>query len=119
MIRGNGMSRVKHAVGWWRVSGIATWNRRRLSAGIELRQAVKRLVGIAVQRPVFSQRAKVVIERAILLCQENNMVDRGNVLSIECAAYLLVSIHRHVASGVVSVTGSAPSHEIRVLRSLG
>jgi hypothetical protein len=33
------------------------------------------LVGIAILRPVFSQRAKVVIERAILLRQENNVID--------------------------------------------
>ncbi len=44
--------------------------------GIELGQAVERLVGIAVLGPVSSHCAKVVIERAVLLRQENNVIEK-------------------------------------------
>ena len=41
----------------------------------KLRQAIERLIGVAVIRPVLPKFAEVVIERAILLDHENDVVD--------------------------------------------
>src|ERR1700680_269738 len=113
MIRSNRVSRVKRAIGWRRVSGIATRDGRGLSIGIELGQAVEGLVGIAILGPVFSQCAKVVIEGAILLRQENDVVDGTNVLGAEHGRYLLARSKRWQGAGrAVPAAGSLPFHEI-------
>src|ERR1700723_3061756 len=73
MIRSNQGSRVEDAVRWRRIIGIAARDGWRSSTRVELGQAIKGLIGITVLRPIFSQRAKVVIERSILLRHENDV----------------------------------------------
>ena len=41
---------------------------------IELRETIKRPVGIAIRRPIFSKGSKVVIKTTILLRKDNNVV---------------------------------------------
>ena len=50
--------------------------------GIELRQAIERLIWIAVLGPVITERAEIVIERAILLRQKNNVIENFNVWGV-------------------------------------
>ena len=98
MIRSNEVIGIKNAAIWGRVGGIAARDGRRLSTGIELGQAVNGLVWIAILRPVFSQRTKVVIERAIFLRQENNVIEKIETLSLgEGCADLRVRCHGHCA----------------------
>jgi len=42
---------------------------------IELRQAVERLIRIAILSPVLPHRAKVVVERAVLLNHEDDVIN--------------------------------------------
>jgi hypothetical protein len=44
-------------------------------SGIKLRQAVERLIRIAILSPVLPHRAKVVIERSVLLNHEDDVVN--------------------------------------------
>src|SRR5260370_15761163 len=87
MIRSNQIIGIKNAIARRRRTGITTWNgwgcrkqRRLARSRIELGEAVEGLIWIAILGPVSSQGAKVVSERAILLRQENNVIENGDVL---------------------------------------
>jgi hypothetical protein len=54
-----------------------------------------------------------VIERAVLLRQENDVIERGNVLSgVKRCRDLLARIERQCAGCVVAAAASCPSGEI-------
>jgi hypothetical protein len=60
-----------------RIARIASRDARsRSSTLIELGQAIKGLVGIAIVGPILPQLAEIVIEGTILLRQENNVIKR-------------------------------------------
>ena len=70
------MGWIKFAVSRRRLRGIATRVRgKRASRNVELRQTVECLGLNSILRPVFAQRPEVVIEGAVFLCQENNVID--------------------------------------------
>jgi len=48
--------------------------RSRPGRRIELRETIKRSVGISIRRPIFSKGSKVVIKTTILLRKDNNVV---------------------------------------------
>jgi len=48
---------------------------RRPCRNVELRQSVERLIGKSVLRPIFTESSKVMIERAILLNHEDDVID--------------------------------------------
>jgi hypothetical protein len=42
---------------------------------IELAQAIKRLIGVSVLRPVLAKRAEVIVQRTVFLNHENDVID--------------------------------------------
>ena len=87
------IGRIAARIGW----------RRSIPGRIELRQSVKGLIGIPVLRPVLAKCAEVVIERAVLLSQENNVID-----------WHLIEIRRHGGAVVdcndtAADTGAGPA----------
>src|SRR5579863_3633912 len=123
VIRSDWIIGVKDAISRRKRSGIATGNRwgraqkwRCARDGIELGQAVERLVRVAILGPVSSQRTKIVIERAILLSQEDDVIERGDVLSrAEGCGHLLVRVHCQNAGWTAAAAAApCPSREGRV-----
>src|SRR5258708_2057434 len=70
IIRRSGKRRI---TSW--ICGSRAQQRGRARRRIELRQAVKRLIWIAISRPVLPKSAKIVFEPSILLRQNDDVVD--------------------------------------------
>src|SRR5271165_1211218 len=87
------MARVESAVGRRRLVWIATWIRRSRTekwrsscCGVELRQPIERLVWITILCPILAQGAEIVIERTILLRNEDDVIDRRQGRRWGCAS---------------------------------
>src|SRR5579864_3571495 len=47
----------------------------RITRWIKLRQTIECLIGNSILRPILPHRSEVTVERAVLLRQENNVID--------------------------------------------
>lgn len=77
---------------------------------IELRQAVKCLVRKSVLRPIFAQRAEIVIKRTILLCQEDDVIQRLQC-SVESSGCHLGRVNCQLTGIVRARTCSRPARK--------
>ena len=78
--------------------------RRRPSLWIELRQAIKGLVGNIVGGPVSTQFAEIMIERPILLRHVNDVVDRVQAVAAKGRDYVFIRLEGESASIAVAIT---------------
>ncbi len=109
---------VFSAIGGRRERGITTGigGRRPIERGetggwIELGKAVERAVGEAVGLPVSTKCAEVVIEAAVFLRHENDMVQNlHRLIDVEGCGDGLIRVHRQGA-GCGAFTGAGPSRE--------
>lgn len=90
---------------------VASWVCRRCSCwDIQLRQAVKRLVRKSVLRPIFAQRTEIVVKRTILLCQEDDVIQRLQ-RSVESSGCRLGRVNRQFARIARARTCSRPARK--------
>jgi len=127
MERGHLVARVIQTVARRRERRVAAGVRRRwciqwrrARGWIELRKAIERLIRIAVLGPVISQRAEVIIERAVLLHHEDNVLQR-----CQAAARRRHREHRPTVVSLARVRlhsaapEHAPVHPVKVEPPLG
>src|SRR5256885_5681153 len=110
---------VDGAIARWRISGIAAGIRGRRSVewrnagrGIELRQSIERTIGKSVDPPILAHRPEVVIEGAILLRHEDNVIQNADCLvEIERRSHRSVRVHGH-ATGSKSLARACPAGKV-------
>jgi hypothetical protein len=87
---------------------------RDAGGGVELRQAIERLIGIAAFRPVFPQCAHVIIKGPILLHHKHDVIEQGEIGGsvVECGSDKLGRRQRNGA-------GCAPGARARPARKCG
>src|ERR1700676_4037108 len=107
---------IHGTVGRYRIRGIATWiawrrsvKRRRPRSRIKLRQTVKRNIRKFISPPVGSKRAKIMIERPVLLGHKDNVIQHiYGLVCVEGRRDRFVCIHRELAEGG-TVAGARPA----------
>jgi hypothetical protein len=94
-----------------RIGGRRSVERGEPGCRIELRQAIERAVGEAVVFPVRTQGSEVVIEAAILLRHEDNVVQNlDRLIHVESGGGSFAGVHGQRASAG-AFTGAGPSGE--------
>ena len=110
--RSNRHTGVGHTCGRRQLRRIASWigrSERGICRRIELRQAIECLIGNPVLRPVFAQFSKIVVERAVLLQKEDDVIQalKGSRYA-KARRHGTGSTQSHTARGC-SRTGSRPA----------